>query len=213
MSQGHVLLSCFALISSSLKDFISYIFPLLCLLVLIFPWYNLSKGLGSRSNYSNSDISGLSGSTHAMLSVLKKPTTTPTSTAITYVTPPSDVLRPDAAPIPSGDRGMPLSLMNEQSMAVRVYQPYDAFLVLDVEATCLQGTDFHWPNEIIVCYRVEMCPHSLIKFRNGQFVSSSGQTKDLTEWLVPYRKLQNFAALFNQLGAPSYLPFVWPSLA
>lgn len=30
-------------------------------------------------------------------------------------------------------------------------QPYDAFLVLDVEATCLQGTDFNYPNEIIVC--------------------------------------------------------------
>lgn len=29
-------------------------------------------------------------------------------------------------------------------------QTYDAFLVLDVEATCMQGTDFHWPNEIIV---------------------------------------------------------------
>jgi len=35
------------------------------------------------------------------------------------------------------------------SHAIRVSQPYDAFLVLDVEATCLQGTDFHWPNEII----------------------------------------------------------------
>ncbi|KAG2146922.1 ribonuclease H-like domain-containing protein [Suillus bovinus] len=31
----------------------------------------------------------------------------------------------------------------------RVKQPYDAFLVLDVEATCEQGTDFEWPNEII----------------------------------------------------------------
>ena len=31
-----------------------------------------------------------------------------------------------------------------------VHQPFDAFLVLDVEATCLQGTDFQWPNEIIV---------------------------------------------------------------
>ncbi|KAI0290441.1 ribonuclease H-like domain-containing protein [Russula brevipes] len=38
---------------------------------------------------------------------------------------------------------------NEQYRAVRVPQPYDAFLVLDVEATCLPGTDFHWPNEII----------------------------------------------------------------
>ncbi|KAH7930852.1 hypothetical protein BV22DRAFT_975033, partial [Leucogyrophana mollusca] len=31
----------------------------------------------------------------------------------------------------------------------RVKQPYDAFLVLDVEATCLQGAGFDWPNEII----------------------------------------------------------------
>ena len=31
-----------------------------------------------------------------------------------------------------------------------VKQPYDAFLVLDVEATCEEGTDFNWPNEIIV---------------------------------------------------------------
>ncbi|KAI5123281.1 hypothetical protein M0805_009302 [Coniferiporia weirii] len=30
-----------------------------------------------------------------------------------------------------------------------VKQPYDAFLVLDVEATCQEGTDFNWPNEII----------------------------------------------------------------
>ena len=29
-------------------------------------------------------------------------------------------------------------------------QPYDAFLVLDVEATCFRGTGFEWPNEIIV---------------------------------------------------------------
>ncbi|KXN82506.1 3'-5' exonuclease eri1 [Leucoagaricus sp. SymC.cos] len=31
----------------------------------------------------------------------------------------------------------------------RVQQPYDAFLILDVEATCFQGTDFNYPNEII----------------------------------------------------------------
>lgn len=31
-----------------------------------------------------------------------------------------------------------------------VKQPYDAFLVLDVEATCFQGTGFEWANEIIV---------------------------------------------------------------
>lgn len=31
----------------------------------------------------------------------------------------------------------------------RVKQPYDAFLVLDVEATCQEGAGFEWPNEII----------------------------------------------------------------
>lgn len=29
-------------------------------------------------------------------------------------------------------------------------QPYDAFLVLDVEATCVEGAGFDYPNEIIV---------------------------------------------------------------
>lgn len=31
-----------------------------------------------------------------------------------------------------------------------VRQPYDAYLVLDVEATCMPGTDFNYANEIIV---------------------------------------------------------------
>lgn len=39
---------------------------------------------------------------------------------------------------------------NFQMEAVGVKQPYDAFLVLDVEATCFRGTGFDWPNEIIV---------------------------------------------------------------
>lgn len=29
-------------------------------------------------------------------------------------------------------------------------QPWEYILVLDVEATCVAGTDFNWPNEIIV---------------------------------------------------------------
>lgn len=39
---------------------------------------------------------------------------------------------------------------NLQAVAVTVKQPYDAFLVLDVEATCFRGTGFDWSNEIIV---------------------------------------------------------------
>lgn len=42
-----------------------------------------------------------------------------------------------------------LSHWTTQFEAACVKQPYDAFLVLDVEATCLQGTGFDWPNEII----------------------------------------------------------------
>ena len=30
-----------------------------------------------------------------------------------------------------------------------VKQAYDAFLVVDVEATCMPGTDFNYANEII----------------------------------------------------------------
>ncbi|KAJ6547347.1 ribonuclease H-like domain-containing protein [Mycena capillaripes] len=33
--------------------------------------------------------------------------------------------------------------------AAKVKQPYDAFLLLDVEATCQRGTNFDYPNEII----------------------------------------------------------------
>ncbi len=40
-------------------------------------------------------------------------------------------------------------------MAKRTKQPYETFLVLDVEGTCVQGSDFGYPNEIIVraCHR------------------------------------------------------------
>jgi hypothetical protein len=118
-----------------------------------------------------------------MFSVLKKPTTTPAAAAaMTYVTPPSDVTRPDAA---LGDKGLLVSSMNEQYNAIKVPQPYEVFLVLDVEATCFQGTDFNWPNEIIVRYRVVMRSYSSIKFRNGQSVSSSGWTRGPTGWPVP----------------------------
>ncbi|KAF9448333.1 hypothetical protein P691DRAFT_729758 [Macrolepiota fuliginosa MF-IS2] len=36
-----------------------------------------------------------------------------------------------------------------QQPPAKVQQPYDALLILDVEATCFQGTDFNYPNEII----------------------------------------------------------------
>ncbi|KAL5529068.1 hypothetical protein ACEPAG_5042 [Sanghuangporus baumii] len=51
-----------------------------------------------------------------------------------------------------------------------VKQPYDSFLVLDVEATCREGTDFNWPNEIIEW------PVILLRWRNKD---SEGRAKEL----------------------------------
>jgi hypothetical protein len=46
----------------------------------------------------------------------------------------------------------PLSIPTTPGRPVdaRVKQPYEAFLVLDIEGTCELGTDFNYPNEIIV---------------------------------------------------------------
>jgi hypothetical protein len=41
----------------------------------------------------------------------------------------------------------------------RSKQPYDVFLVLDVEATCQQGSDFNFPNEIIVSEGIAVEAH------------------------------------------------------
>lgn len=59
-------------------------------------------------------------------------------------------------------------------------QPLDAYLVLDVEATCLEGTDFNWPNEIIVSTSLSLIAYvSPLKVydRSGRFVYCSGETK------------------------------------
>ena len=57
---------------------------------------------------------------------------------------------------PSGDK----SPRGDHQMAKRAKQPYDAFLVLDVEATCIQGAGFDYPNEIIVSLSAPLHPHA-----------------------------------------------------
>ncbi|KAG6335879.1 hypothetical protein ID866_3216 [Astraeus odoratus] len=57
--------------------------------------------------------------------------------------------RPQSAAAVSCTMPKELSRWTPQIDAARVKQPYDAFLVLDVEATCMQGVGFDWPNEII----------------------------------------------------------------
>lgn len=42
-------------------------------------------------------------------------------------------------------------------------QPYDAFLVLDIEGTCKLGTDFNYPNEIIVRFLSQLCRSHWLK--------------------------------------------------
>ena len=200
MAQKHILSLCFALIPFSDYPF----FQLLAFSVisLAFLWYRSSKSSGSRSNHSTPySNKGRSDAIQDIFSVLKKPTTTSTTVATTYIMS-SAVTRTGTAPIPpSRNEEQQQSPMKEQSWTC---QPYDVFLVLDVEATCLQGTGFHWPNEIIVSYRIEMHSHRSIEYRNGQFVSLSGRTGNPVEWSVLCRKSQNFVALLNQHGAPSY---------
>ena len=61
---------------------------------------------------------------------------------------------------------------------IGVKQPYDAFLVLDVEATCRQGTGFEWANEIIVRPSVPFrySVSDPIATRSGQCASYAGKT-------------------------------------
>jgi 3'-5' exoribonuclease 1 len=139
-----VLLLCLAL--APFSDHLPSLFLALSITSLVFLWCSSSNNSGTRTNHStpHSDKAP-SDAVHDMFSVLKNPTTTSTTVATNYITP-SAVPRPDAAPIPPRNDELPQS---SQCQTAWLCQPYDAFLVLDVEATCLQGTGFHWPNEII----------------------------------------------------------------
>ncbi|PSR88914.1 hypothetical protein PHLCEN_2v5063 [Hermanssonia centrifuga] len=58
--------------------------------------------------------------------------------------------RPESQPLSSQRDEVDPSRDNiDPTAAMQPYQPYDAFLVLDVEATCQPGTDFDYANEII----------------------------------------------------------------
>jgi len=66
---------------------------------------------------------------------------------MTYVTPSFSIQWQNPSPLEN--RHLPLTSTHSQPPSIKVSQPYDYFLVLDVEATCFPGTGFHWPNEII----------------------------------------------------------------
>lgn len=84
----------------------------------------------------------------------------------------------------------------------KVRQPYDALLVLDVEATCSQGVGFDFPNEIIV----RLLPadywaafkHAGTS-RNSLWSCFDGQTEKTTVEQASYLKWPNSA---HTLGPP-----------
>ncbi|KAI0315523.1 ribonuclease H-like domain-containing protein [Amylostereum chailletii] len=88
-------------------------------------------------------------------------------------------LPPQVAPLKE-DRDRVLE--SPEFVAAQAKQPFDAFLVLDVEATCMQCTDFQWPNEIIEW------PVSLLKWtdkgRNG-YASSLQPVEEFRSFVRP----------------------------
>ncbi|KAI8998834.1 ribonuclease H-like domain-containing protein [Trametes punicea] len=64
----------------------------------------------------------------------------------------------------------------DPNMLERVKQPYDAFLVLDVEATCVQGAGFDYPNEIIEW------PVVLLRWRDKDFKGKARELEVVDEF-------------------------------
>lgn len=60
-------------------------------------------------------------------------------------------------------------------------QPLDAFLVLDVEGTCVEGSSFDYPNEIIASscflFLATVILTVDLRLRSGQYVLCVGKTK------------------------------------
>ena len=52
--------------------------------------------------------------------------------------------------IESEEEAPPVTIINISPATPLTSQPWDAFLVVDVEGTCIEGGSFDYPNEIIV---------------------------------------------------------------
>lgn len=89
----------------------------------------------------------------------------------------------------------------------RTRQPYDAFLVLDLEGTCELGTDFSYPNEIIVRDIISRpLPRSAhLPSRNFPCACCNGQTVRTTARRVSWSPSPNLGPLLNPPGAQSSL--------
>jgi hypothetical protein len=80
----------------------------------------------------------------------------------------------------------------------RVEQPVDMFIVLDVEGTCNKGTDFNFPNEIIVRYLshpvtliLDLMQFNYMWLRSSLCACCGGKTRQRTEWRASSRLWTN----------------------
>ena len=162
--------------------------PLLFLAVSIyffaFRWYSTS--------HSKSSVCDTS-------SVLKKPS----ATTMSNITPSFPVPLQVIAPVPPPSREL------NQRRAVKVPQPYDAFLVLDVEATCLHGSDFQWPNEIIVrsSYRVWMRSHCSFQLQEWPVCLLKWIDKGSNGMASTLQKVAEFRSFVKPTWRPKLTPF------
>lgn len=126
---------------------------------------------------------------------------------------PTPLPPPPADPRPST---MPVAPAEDiDSFAAK--QSFDAFLVLDVEATCLPGTNFDYANEIIV--RSSLAPSqrdltwSSAICRSGQCVCYDGSTRIQRAGRADWRSSTSSGVSCGQYGDHNYRRSVQTSLA
>lgn len=100
---------------------------------------------------------------------------------------------------------------SEDAMPRRPRQPYDAFLVLDVEATCMEGAGFDYPNEIIASRYLNVSVYAhpdreYVCHRSGPSVFFGGKTSLPKAMRVSSRSSTSSAASSGLHGGLSYLP-------
>jgi hypothetical protein len=113
-------------------------------------------------------------------------------------------------PIPSFRQEMPRTKQGKMtSEGPRIKQPFEVFLVLDIEGTCDVGTNFDYPNEIIVRANDKSKKNYINNHpRNCRFVCCAGRTERTTAGQAHWNLLMSSGHLFDQRGDQCFLHFV-----
>ena len=107
------------------------------------------------------------------------------------------------------ERGQMASAPEFKGLSVK--QPFKVFLVLDIEGTCEVGTDFNYPNEIIVRAMKSQKKHVLFYInhpRNCLFVCCVGRIEQTTAEQARSNLLTSSEHLFDPRGNQCSLHFV-----